>query len=112
MSQYVETPTRAFTAAGAIAQHLRVKTPGALALAGSTDHELGTAERAAFASGDVISVRLRTAQGTAKMVAVDAITKGNPAYAAASGKISASGTVLIGIALEASTADGDVIEIL
>lgn len=112
MSQYVETPTKSFTAGGAIGQNLRVKTPSALALAGSTDQELGVAEAPAFASGDVIAVRLRTAQGTSKMVASEAITAGNPVYAAASGKIAASGTVLIGIALGAAAADNDVIEVL
>lgn len=113
MSQYVETPTRAFTAGAAIGKHLRVKlTAGVLAAAGSTDVELGTLEDASFASGDIRSVRLRTAQGTRKMVAVAAITAGNPAYAAASGKIDASGTVYVGTALETSSADNDVIEVL
>jgi hypothetical protein len=46
------------------------------------------------------------------MVALTAITAGNPVYAAASGKIAATGTVFVGTALEAATADGDVIEVL
>jgi len=111
MSQFVETGTRTFTAAGALGAHLRVKTPGALALAGSTDIELGTMAYPCLAAGPA-TVRLRTAQGTAKFVVADAITAGNPVYAASSGKISASGTVLIGIALEASTTNGDIIEVL
>lgn len=111
MSQYVESPTRSDTAAGAIAQHLRVKTSGALAVAGSTDVELGTMEQTATAAGPA-TVRLRTAPGTCKMVASEAITKNDPCYAAASGKVAASGTVLIGIALEAATSNGDVIEVL
>lgn len=113
MSQFVETPTRAFTAGAALALFLRVKlTAGKLAAAGSTDHELGTMEKPSFADLDVVAVRLRTAQGTCKMVASEAITAGNAVYAAASGKIAASGTVLIGIALEAATANNDVIEVL
>lgn len=113
MSQFVETPTRKFTAGAAIARHLRVTlTAGKLAAAGNTTVELGTLVDASFADLDVRAVRLRNAQGTCKMVAVDAITLGNPVYAAASGKISASGSVLIGKALEASTADNDIIEIL
>lgn len=113
MSQFVETPTRTFTAGAAIARHLRVKlSSGKLAAAGSTDHELGTMEQPSFADLDVVAVRLRTAQGTCKMVASEAITAGDPVYAAASGKIAASGTVLIGIALEAATANNDVIEVL
>jgi hypothetical protein len=58
------------------------------------------------------TVRLRTAEGTVKMVASGAITAGNPAYAAAGGKIAATGTVVVGPALEASANDGDVIEVL
>lgn len=111
MSQYVETPCRTFEAGAAIAKHLRVAlSAGLLAKAGSTTHELGTLEVDALASGQQCPVRLRTAQGTAKFVAVDAITAGNPFYAAANGKVSASGTVLLGTALETTTTDGDVFE--
>jgi hypothetical protein len=113
MSQFVETPTRTFTAGAAIAQHLRVKlSSGKLAVAGASDVELGTTEYASFADLDVVSVRLRTAEGTAKMTASEAITSGNPVYAAAGGKVASTGTVYVGTALEAATADGDVIEVL
>lgn len=112
MSQQLLTHTKTFTASGALGVHLRVKTPSSLALAGATDHELGTLVQPTFAAGDEVAVHLRTAQGTVKMVASEAITAGNPVYAAASGKIAASGTVLIGIALEAATANNDVIEVL
>ena len=117
MSQFVETPIKAFTAGGAIGQHLRVKlTAGKLAVAGITDKEVGTIIQAAFADGDVVGVRLRTAQGTCKMIAAaTGITVGAEVYTAASGKIShtyATSSYPIGMALEASTADGDVIEVL
>lgn len=46
------------------------------------------------------------------MVASGAITAGNVVYAAAAGKIASSGTVVEGIALETSTTDGDIIEVL
>jgi hypothetical protein len=111
MSQYFETPTRPDTAAGAIAQHLRVKTAGALVVATATDVELGTMDTPATAAGPA-TVRLRTAQGTRKMVANGAITKNNPVYAAAGGKVAATGSVYVGTALEAATADNDVIEVL
>jgi len=111
MSQYVESACKADTAAAAIAQYLRVKTAGALAVAGATDAELGTMEVAATAAGPA-TVRLRTAQGTCKMVASAAITANAYVYAAASGKIASTGSLLIGRALEAATADGDVIEVL
>lgn len=111
MSQYFETPTRPDTAAGAIGQHLRVKTTGALVVATATDAELGTMDKPATAAGPA-TVRLRTAQGTRKMVASEAITAGVTVYAAASGKIAASGTIVCGTALEAATANNDVIEVL
>jgi len=111
MSQFVETACRADTAAAAIDQYLRVKTPGAVATAGATDACIGTMDRPCNAAGPC-TVRLRTAQGTCKMVASGAITKGNAVYAAASGKIAATGTVVEGIALETSAADDDVIEVM
>lgn len=113
MSQYVEGPTRSFEASGALAQHLRVYiTGGQLAAADESTIEIGTLEREAFAADEVVSVRLRTAQGTCKMVASGDITAGNPVYAAASGKVAGTGTVYCGTALETTTANGDVFEVL
>jgi hypothetical protein len=113
MSQFVETPTKAFPNNAAIDPHLRVALSGGyLAAAGASTVELGTMERRSLAADEYGTVRLRTAQGTRKMVASGSITKGNPVYAAASGKIASSGTVYCGTALEASATDGDVIEVL
>jgi hypothetical protein len=112
MSQFVETNLKGFTAGGALGQYLRVTGATSLSLADASTVELGTLENATFASGDLGQVRLRTANGTAKMVAAGAITAGAPVYAAASGKIDASGTVFVGTALEAAGADNDVIEVL
>jgi len=113
MAGYVETACRQFPAGAAIAQYLRVKyASSVLATASSTEQEVGTMEVASFASGDVVSVRLRTAQGTCKMVASEAITACAPIYAAASGKVASSGTVLIGYAITAASGDGSVIEVL
>jgi stage V sporulation protein SpoVS len=111
MSQYVETPCRPDVAAGAVAQFLRVKTPGAVAAAGATDVSIGTMDLPCLAAGPC-SVRLRSAQGTRKMVASEPITAGNAVYAAASGKIAATGTVYEGIALETAAANNDVIEVM
>jgi len=118
MSQFVETPTKTFTAGGAIGQHIRVKlSSGVLAVAGlgATDEpvELGTITEASFASGDVRAVRLRNAQGTAKMVAAGAFSAGAAVYGAAAGKVDdvVSGAAL-GIALEAATAANDIVEVL
>jgi len=112
MSQYTESGVKTFRTGAAIAQYLRVKTATSLAVAGATDVELGTMTVAALAADELVGVRLRTAQGTCKMVASAAITAGVTVYAAASGKIAASGSVVIGTALEAATANNDVIEVL
>jgi hypothetical protein len=112
MSQYFESAVRPDTAGGAVAAFLRVKTPGAIAAAGALDRSIGTMDSTCVAAGPC-SVRLRTSQGTRKMIAAVAITAGNPVYGAAGGKVSsvANGN-LEGYALEAATADNDVIEVL
>ena len=113
MSQFVETNLKAFTAGAAIDQYLRVKlASGVLQVAAAADQALGTVEVESFASGDVVPVRLYSAVGSRKMVASVAITAGNLVYAAAGGKVAATGTVVEGIALETSTADGDIIEVM
>jgi len=114
MAQHFETNCRPDIAAGALTQYVRVKTPGALAVAGISDIDIGTVEQPAFAAGDVVPVRLRTAAGTCKMVAAAAITANAVVYTAASGKISSAstGAVAIGIALTAASADGDIVEVL
>lgn len=113
MSQYVETPTKGFTASGAVSQFNRVyvSAAGVVAVAGATTPGVGTAEVDA-ASGDTLAVRLWSAAGTRKMVAAAAISAGAPVYAAASGKVTSSGSLYVGRALEAATTDGDVIEVL
>lgn len=115
MSQHVETNTKTFTAGAAIAKYLRVHlSSGKLAASGITQREIGTIEDASFADGDVRAVRLASAAGTCKMVASAAISQGALVYTAASGKVgpSASTAFVIGTALEAAAADGDVIEVV
>jgi len=114
MAKWVDGPTASFTAGAAIAIHLRVKGSSAkLAVAGIADKELGCIEAASFADGDVRAVRLTSAAGTCKMVANGAISQFAAIYTAAAGKVSATAgatSFLVGQALEAATADGDVIE--
>lgn len=113
MSQIVHGPTRTLTANGALGANLRVKiSAGVLVLAGASDASIGTMEAATFSGATRGTVRLKTAEGTQKMVAAGAITAGNPVYAAASGKVDASGTVIEGKAIESAAADGDVIEVM
>lgn len=113
MSSFVHSPTRTFTAGGALAQYRRVKlSTGKLAYAGASDSDIGTLETAAFADGDTRAVRLRNAEGTAQMVASEAISLGATVYAAADGKVAASGSIVVGQALVAAGANNDVIEVL
>lgn len=113
MASFVDTNTKAFTAGAAIGQYLRVVlSSGKLAVAGVSQECLGTIEDASFADLDVRSVRLRSASGTRKMVASGAISAGAAVYAAAGGKIAATGTVFEGEALEAASNDGDIIEVM
>lgn len=119
MAQYVETATRSFVAGGAIPQFSRVKlSTGKLAACAITDGpgvELGTTEQAAFADGDVVAVRLKSAQGTRKVIAAGAIAVGAPVYTAADGEVNdvaAATSYLRGIALSEAAADQDIIEIL
>lgn len=114
MSQYVETATRAFLSNAATAQFLRVSvlSTGKVAAAEAGQVGVGTLDDAATAADQPVSVRLNSAHGTRKVVANGAISVGALVYCAASGKVGSSGTVPYGTALEASTADNDVIEIL
>jgi hypothetical protein len=114
MSQFVDGNEKAFVADEAIGLHLRVKfdSDSRVTLAGAAEVSIGTAVTQAFAAADDITVRLRTAAGTRKMVASEAITAGNFVFSAAGGKIAADGSVLEGEALEAATADGDIIEVM
>ncbi len=116
MSQYVETPTKAFPAAGALAKFVRVKldSAGTVSLAGVTDKDIGIVEQQAFSAGDMVSVRLRSASGTHKAIANAAITRGANVFTAASGKVgpTIATSFFRGTAMEAAAADGDIIEVL
>jgi len=114
MASFVDECVRSFPSTAALAKYRRVKVASdVLAYAGSTDTEIGTVEVDCFAGDEVqVPVRLRNAEGTALMVASGVIAKDDPCYAAANGKVASSGTILIGKALGAAGADGDVIEVV
>lgn len=117
MSQFVDGQTKTFIADEAIAINLRVKldSDGKVTVAGLADKEIGTAVTPAFAAGDPVTVRLRTAAGTHKMIAIEALAVGATVYTEANGKVqdtAASTSFQVGVALEAAAADGDVIEVL
>lgn len=117
MSQFNDTGCKAFEADAAIGQYERVKldSDGKVTQAGLADRGIGTATRAAFAAGDVIDVALYSKPGTMKMKAVEALAAGALVYSEAAGKVQDTAqatSYLVGIALEAATADNDVIEVM
>lgn len=112
MSQQNDTAFGTVTLSATVAQHLRVTPAGAVGIL--TTVPFGTA-RVAGVSGDVVGVVFANKQGTAKMVASGAVTAGVKVYSAAAGKVTATFAATgfcEGIAMEAATADGDVIEVL
>lgn len=114
MSGQVDVGMKGFTAGAALSQFLRVKiSGGVLAAAGATDEDIGTLEEAALAANDFVTVRLWNAPGTRKMVAAGAITQYANVYGAADGKIDdVSNEKFIGVALQAASGSGSIIEVL
>lgn len=117
MSQFVDGNYKTFEADAAIALYQRVKldADGKVTVAGLTDRCIGTAVKPAFAAGDLVTVKLRTASGTHKMIVSEAVAAGALLYTESDGEVqdTAQATAfLIGTALEAATADQDVIEVL
>lgn len=119
MSQKTDGPIKAFLASATLAAvannvFLRVKYDGSfnLILAGASDVELGVLGQNALVAAVAYPVLLKNAQGTRKMVANGAISKGVAVYAAASGQISATGILQVGISQEAAVNNNDIIEVL
>ncbi len=114
MSQYNDAGVRSFEADAACPRFVRVKleSDGKVVPAGATDNHIGTASREAFQAGDKIAVCL--VNKSVKMVAGEAVAAGEAVYGLANGKIGSesAGAFLAGIALEAASADGDVIEVM
>ncbi len=111
MTQYSDSP-KTFTAGEAIAAYLRCKLLGRTAyLADAGDYGVGTALEG-VASGAPIGIRLWGHGGSYKMVAAGVIATGGLVYAAANGKIAATGTRIIGTALDAASGDNSVIEVV
>lgn len=103
---------KTFTAtAAAIARNTRVKldSAGLILVCGATDSSIGTVEHDIAASGRG-TVRLHSCSRF--VTASAAITRGDKLQAAAAGKVAtlAAGTAIKLQAVEAATADGDIIE--
>lgn len=113
MSQMNTTGLITGVAAAATPMFARVKfSSGTWAIAGDSDVDDGIAERPAFNANEKIAIRINNAPGTRKMIAAGSFTVGATLYAAANGKVDDSGTIVIGKALEAASADGDIVEVL
>lgn len=115
MSQYTGSgPVKSFTSGAAHARGTRVKLSGGVTVAaGLTDNNwIGVTLNTVTTSGDPVSVALRS--HTIQGVAAAAITAGAFCFTAASGKFSTTAVTgfYAGIALTASSADGDIIEIM
>lgn len=97
-------------------QYIRVKiTSGKWVIAGLTDREVGVLTRPALNTTQPVDALVRTAPGTHPFVANGAITNGALVYTAANGKVSstnATGSLLIGQALNATSNDGEFVEVL
>jgi hypothetical protein len=89
-----------------------VLTAAVLAYAGVSDRALGTLSVGTQGTDTTGNVVLPTTPGTRIMIAAGVIPQYAYVYAAADGKIAATGMVLVGIALTAATADLDQVEVL
>ena len=118
MSQRDDSGFKSYEADEAIVLYSRVKldADGKITQAGLTDKSIGTLQTvASTAAGDIVPVKLRSASGTHKVLASEALSAGALVYSEASGKVqdTAQATAFVeGTALETATADGDVIEFM
>ncbi len=113
MSQWNEN-TKTLPSAAAIGIYERVinDSAGKWALAGAADKGIGIAMGTVTGADKPVAARLLNNAGTIKMKASVAISAGALVYSAASGKIGVTATnKLEGRAIEAATADGDIIEV-
>lgn len=109
----VNTGSPSFPVNAALAPYLRVKkSAGYLVAAGSTDDELGTLEKRVLSTDTTAAVIPREESCVRYMVAKSSFSADTEVYAAADGKIDDTGTLIRGMALDASTGDGDVVRVL
>lgn len=116
MATINETGLKAFTAGEALEAYRRVKlnSSGQVVYADAFDASIGITDDK-VASGDTVTVRLHGVPGTRKMVCAAAVTAGAFVYADVDGKVNDAyvGTGLMeGIALDAGSGDGSIIEVL
>jgi hypothetical protein len=108
-----------FTANGALGANVRVKItagsttdPPQVEVAGAGEEHIGIT-KFAVASGGLVTIRSRKSPGIHEVAAAGAFAVGAALYGAAAGKVDdvVSGAI-IGYAVEAATADGDIVKIV
>lgn len=101
-----------YTAGEALTEWLRVKAHGrTVYLADAVDYGIGVVQETVAITKSA-PIRLDLHGGTSKMTASGVITAGQRVYAAANGKIAATGSKLVGTALDTASGNGSVIEVL
>jgi hypothetical protein len=111
--QYTDETPISLPNSAAIARFRRVvMAAGVIALASASQMCLGVTQKQTQTTDAQAAIRTRNTDGTTVMVASGAITQYARVYAADSGKVSATGTIIEGIALQAAAADGDELEVL
>jgi len=116
MSQYNTSGHKAYVATSAIAGEgyiVKLSSGEVVVATAATDKFIGVTTNKA-AAGEQTDIRLRNAQGTAKVKAGGTIAVGDYVTATTAGKAVAtttSGNLILGMALEAA-ADGDLFEVL
>lgn len=114
---YIELP---YTGTSDLLRGRRVKiTAGEPAYAGASDQDIGEIDKRVvgtpasgaipLGAGQRANILLKNVPGLHEMVAVEAITNDTDVYAAANGKVASTGTIRVGRARSAATADGDLI---
>ena len=113
MASFTNGPTKSYLATGAIGVYLRVKkNAGTVEVAGVADASIGVTT-ANVATGEPVTIQLKSATGSYFYTASKAIAINAPVYGAAAGKITdAVGGEFLGFAEIAAGSDGDVIEVL
>lgn len=108
MSQYNDTGYDSITLTGTVSQYNLITGAGVVATATTPAVAVAGVDGV---SGDVIGAAFLNKQGTVKLVASEAISAHAAVFQAASGEVAADGSIFVGWAKEAASADGDVIEV-
>lgn len=113
MASQNDTGFLTIIAGAARAAFLRVyNSSGTWTTADATHGAIGVQLAVSLAATDKVAIKSCNAPGTVKVTAAGIIAAGANCYAAAAGKVAATGTIIEGQALEAAGADGDIIEIV